>query len=109
MDPIQQAIYIAILGISIVFVALTLISLFVLILQKTEPVAQETTAETVADGTSEGAIKPEILAVISAAVAVAIDQPHRIHQVRYRRVKPGAGWSSAGRMAVMTSHNPRGN
>lgn len=94
-----QAVYIAVVGLAVVFLALAGLWAFVVLLRRFEP-------HPAASPVSE--IPSEVLAVIAAAVAVAVGRPHRIHHVRYRRRPAGEGWSTAGRLAVMTSHAPRG-
>ncbi len=50
-------------------------------------------------------LAPEVMAVISAAVAVAIGKRTRIRRIRYRSAQPGAAWSVQGRASIMASHN----
>lgn len=96
-----QALYIAVVGLCVVFLALSGLWAFVVLLRRFEPVP-------VAARQPSSEVPPEILAVIAAAVAASLKGPHRIHHVRYRRRPAGEGWSTAGRLAVMTSHAPRG-
>jgi sodium pump decarboxylase gamma subunit len=54
----------------------------------------------------EGAVPPEVLAAISAAVALATDRKVRIKRIRYRAPSEAA-WSRQGRVTIMASHVTR--
>jgi hypothetical protein len=62
------------------------------------PVASE-----VAPAVSDDAITPEIIAIISAAVASVTDSAHRIVSIR----RQSSTWERAGRQSVLTSHRIR--
>ncbi|MCK6626575.1 MAG: hypothetical protein L6R45_15530 [Anaerolineae bacterium] len=50
---------------------------------------------------------PEVMAVISAAVAVTLGQKARIRRVRYWRARPTSAWAVQGRISIMNSHGTR--
>lgn len=54
-----------------------------------------------------GALSPEIMAVISAAVTVALGQKAQIRHVRYWRARPTSAWAIQGRISIMNSHGVR--
>lgn len=49
----------------------------------------------------------EVMAVISAAVAVALGQKARIRRIRYWRARPTSAWAIQGRVSIMNSHGTR--
>jgi len=54
------------------------------------------------------AIKPEVLAVITAAATAFLGKTPRIHSARLLPVHDSvSAWTQQGRMIVQTSHNPR--
>jgi len=95
----------AVMGILVVFLALTLVVVFISVLPHllasfSKPKAEEA-AKVPARGEDE--LSEEILVVIAAAVAQAIGKPHRI--VRIRGLTPAElGWSLEGRMQHHHSH-----
>ena len=54
-----------------------------------------------------GALSPEVMAVISAAVTVALGQKAQIRHVRYWRARPTSAWAIQGRISIMNSHGVR--
>lgn len=56
---------------------------------------------------ANGTIPPEILAAITAAVAVAVQQPFRIRRVRFSPTDNQSAWASQGRQAIHASHRLR--
>lgn len=53
---------------------------------------------------STDAIHPEIIAAISASVALAVGKKVRIQRIRYRTAPVGSSWSRQGRVTIMGSH-----
>lgn len=101
----EKGIALAMMGIFVVFVALVLIVVFITILPRLLAPYTDTgqEAKATAPVVGEGEIPDEILVVIAAAVAEAIDRPHRV--VRIRGMTPGEiGWSLEGRMQHHHSH-----
>lgn len=112
---------IAILGMTVVFSALVLISLIIANFDNLEKVikikpyehghghgapapkkaekkpAQEEPTETVEEG-----ISPQVIAALSAAIAVATEKKVRITRVRYRREPAQPTWAAQGRTAIMS-------
>jgi len=115
-DPMAFGIQISIIGLVVVFSALSLISILIgtvlgrvdqwweqLLQWRTRPAVEaETPAEIPA-----GELSPELLAAISAAIAVTIDKKVRIKAIRYRRTPAAASWSVQGRATIMASHLPK--
>lgn len=108
LEPLQGdfGIPLALMGILVVFMALSLVMLLITVLPKVLgrvlvsplPPAAETTS------TSDGGLSEETVAVIAAAVAATMRQPHRI--VKIRGLSPGEmGWSLEGRMQHHRSHH----
>ncbi|MCA9248897.1 MAG: OadG family protein [Planctomycetales bacterium] len=102
----DHGIPLAIMGILVVFLALSLLATFIGLLPRllprpaTAPIAAEPT-EAAGDEISE-----ETLAVIAAAVAATLDRPHRI--VRISGLTPqDLGWSLEGRLQHHQSHKIR--
>lgn len=99
----------AIMGILVVYAALVLVTLFISLLprliaglERLHPEPKDE-AKTAKAPESDDALPKEILVVIAAAVAEAIDRPHRI--VRIRGLTPEElGWSLEGRIQHHTSH-----
>ncbi|MCO6457645.1 MAG: OadG family protein [Pirellulaceae bacterium] len=107
----------AVMGIAVVFVALTLVSLFIALLprliellDRLHPVAEErgelaagssSAAEVAA--AAEGDVPEEIVVVITAAVAEMMGRPHRVVHIRGLTAEE-LGWSLEGRMQLHTSH-----
>ncbi len=52
---------------------------------------------------SSAEITPEIMAIISAAVTVALGTKARIKRIRYHRTQPGVAWSIQSRIMGITS------
>ena len=101
----EDGIALAMMGIFVVFMALVLIVVFITLLPRLLAPFTDTgqEAEATVPVVSEGEIPEEILVVIAAAVAEAIDRPHRV--VRIRGMTPGEmGWSLEGRMHHHHSH-----
>lgn len=108
---------IALIGISVVFVALALVAFLVSNLDlidraftrkpaaKTTPAAahQPPRPQVESDSSLNGAVSQEVIAVISAAVAVALGDKARITYIQRRQ--PGAMWRIQGRSTIMASHN----
>ncbi|QEG00776.1 Oxaloacetate decarboxylase, gamma chain [Stieleria maiorica] len=98
----EHGIPMAIMGIVVVFSALVLIVVFITVLPRlVAPFIESQPAATPAARDDE--LPEEVLVVIAAAVAAALDHPHRIVKIRGL----GAGeyaWSLEGRMKHHLSH-----
>jgi cytoskeletal protein RodZ len=126
------ALQVTITGLLVVFTALVGVALIVMLFQRLENVGDSASSapsaapdvakqapaaaqkETSMPGPEEhGTLSPEVIAVISAAVATATGKKVRIHRVRYRaslnRQDGGSGieWTTSGRVALMASRTPR--
>ncbi|WP_182866558.1 OadG family protein [Stieleria mannarensis] len=101
----EHGIPMAIMGIVVVFSALVLIVVFITVLPRlvapfNKPAATESASAPTAH---DDELPEEVLVVIAAAVAEAMDRPHRIVKIRGL----GAGeyaWSLEGRMKHHMSH-----
>lgn len=105
---------ITILGMGVVFAALTLIIYVLKLTERLTPWLEKFggsghghghQAETAAPAETPGALTPEVMAAISAAVVVAVGKRGRIRRIRYRSTQPGAAWAVQGRASIMASHN----
>lgn len=61
--------------------------------------------ESAAPAETPGALSPEVMAAISAAIVVAVGKRARITRIRYRSATPGSAWSVQGRASIMGSHS----
>lgn len=64
--------------------------------------ASSTTTESTPVSPNE--LSPEIIAVITAAIAETYDKKVRIKTIRYRRDAQSTSWVVQGRAAIMASH-----
>jgi sodium pump decarboxylase gamma subunit len=102
-----------IIGMGVVFTALTLIIYILKLTDRLTPWLEKfggsghghgSQTEAAASSETPGALTPEVMAVISAAVIVAIGKRARIRRIRYRSTQPGTAWSVQGRATIMASH-----
>lgn len=105
----DSGIPLAIMGITVVFAALVLVSLFISWLPRLMRrldgmyAEEEVKRATAAPQPDADAIPEETLVVIAAAVAAVVTSPHRV--VRIRGLTPeDLGWSLEGRIQHHTSH-----
>lgn len=103
-----------ILGMGVVFAALTLIIYVLKLTERLTPWLEKFGGsehghghqeEVAASTETPGALAPEVLAAISAAVVVAVGKRARITRIRYRSAQPGTAWSVQGRASIMGSHS----
>jgi len=95
----------AVMGVLVVFVALSLIVLFITLLPRllSGTVAKASKPSVAQQVLADQEISPEILVVIAAAVAETMSTPHRI--VKIRGLTPAdLGWSHEGRTQHHQSH-----
>ena len=111
LEPLWQdhGIPLALMGIIVVFSALTLVVVLISVLPKIIErfVGQQASLPTEAAesllGSQDDHISEETLAVIAAAVASTLQRPHRV--IRVRGLTPeDLGWSLEGRMQHHRSH-----
>lgn len=116
---ISEGLQLMVVGMGIVFGALILIMIMMLVMNKVvgksasepvkppaarpSPASRAAASRTLA--TTNGGIPTEVLAVITAAVAVAVGKPFRIHSVRTTARQ--APWAVQGRAAIHRSHRVR--
>lgn len=56
---------------------------------------------------AHGEMAPELVAALTAAVAVATGKRVRIQRVRYRAARPAGTWSHEGRTTIMTTRRSK--
>ncbi|HJV66511.1 MAG TPA: hypothetical protein VJ550_12300 [Geomonas sp.] len=56
----------------------------------------------------DGVITPELLLVMSAAIAAYLGRTVRIRQARFLGVQQGNSWGQSGRVILQTSHYLKG-
>ncbi|MDM8528069.1 OadG family protein [Anaerolineales bacterium HSG24] len=106
---------ITLIGMSVVFFALAVITVILSNFDRLDqmitiaphvhaPPKREGDSIIISDEDDE-VISPEIVAVISAAISVAIDKKVRIKRIRYRH-KITDNWQAQGRTDIMGSHQP---
>jgi Na+-transporting methylmalonyl-CoA/oxaloacetate decarboxylase gamma subunit len=115
-EIIISGLQIALIGISVVFVALALVAFLVKNLDLIDRAFSKKPAVEAAPVASpspsspppklvppvDGAMPQEVIAVISAAVAVALGEKARVTHIQ--RHQPGATWRVQGRSTIMSSH-----
>lgn len=114
-EALGIALQLTIVGMSVVFLALTLLVLLLTLFKRLdaqlsrpkEVIDQIDVAKTPSIPVSTEELAPELLAAISAAVAVATTKKIRITRIRYRGERPEPAWSRQGRTAIMGSHQVR--
>lgn len=117
-DPLVLGLQITVTGVSVVFIALTLVALALGALRGIDaPLARMRQGRAAApprEGVRHAAevppdqLTPELVAVLVAAATEALDQPVRVTRVRYHGQPPASAWSRQGRIAVMASRQRRG-
>ena len=114
---VTEGITLMVVGMGVVFSSLVLLLIVIKTLntglaEKPKAVVASTTpapapASEPAAKTTDG-IEPEVLAVISAAVAAVVGGSHRIRRVDVLTGQhTGSNWARHGRRAIMTSHRPK--
>lgn len=71
------------------------------------PVARQVETTPVISTPPAGTISPDIVAAITAAIAVTIDKKFMITRIRYRQQPPEGAWNKHGIASIMTSHSPK--
>ncbi len=112
---VADGLALTVVGIAVVFLALTLLMLMIVgfnrILARGGAKAGAVSAAGAAvaadlPAVGDVAVSPQVVAVISAAVAAALGPGARVHRVRF--VGPGerGQWAASGRAGIMGSHRP---
>lgn len=102
----ESGLALAVMGMLVVFLALVLVVMFISLLPRIAERLHAGTTPTPTPGLAIDGdeLSQETIAVIAAAVAATITQPHRI--VRIRGLTPAdLGWSLEGRMQHHHSHS----
>jgi sodium pump decarboxylase gamma subunit len=110
----DHGIPLAVMGMSVVFLALLLVGIFIGTLPRLIAILHHFHPDKTAEPERKKTKKPakdsdelpeETVVVIAAAVAAVVGEPHRV--VRIRGLTPeDRGWSLEGRMRHHTSHTP---
>lgn len=113
MEDLIYGLKISAIGITVVFVALILIAWVVSLFQaldrenKPKPPSKkkEETKPTIVEEkeVSPNELPPDVIAVISAAVAVSVGKA-KIKRIRYRSTPSDPSWVEHGRVTIMASH-----
>lgn len=113
-EQIGWGLKIAAIGMGVVFSALVLVALAISIFridfkrnkknEKQENKAENVAVAQVPVPVAEDTISPEVIAAISAAVAVVLDGSYRITKVQHHKSNSSA-WKNQGIMNIMNSHN----
>jgi sodium pump decarboxylase gamma subunit len=111
MDVFIFGIEITVVGLTVVFIALALLAWILSYFDRIDnwvtnhrSKSQDAMVESAAEKPVDEGISPEIIAAISAAVAVAIGSKVKIKHVRYRRQTANPTWQTQGRATIMASH-----
>ncbi|NJP06531.1 MAG: hypothetical protein HC837_13345 [Chloroflexaceae bacterium] len=117
VNPYLFGLQLTFMGIGVVFVGLTLIALLLMLMQYIYDRVNTPTVTDVPDSAAIGSqsapsvlaegISPEVMGVISAAVAVAVGKQVRVQRIRYQQQPRESTWSRQGRISVMVSHQIR--
>ncbi|MEQ8785947.1 MAG: OadG family protein [Pirellulaceae bacterium] len=112
----DQGLALAVMGMTVVFLALVTVAVFITLLPRVMAVldrlhpdkgaqAEQKKKSSKEKSVDADELSEETVVVIAAAVAAVLDQPHRI--VRIRGLTPeDMGWALEGRMRHHTSHAP---
>lgn len=106
-----EGVVLLVVGMGVVFVALALMLGLVAVLarvaKRPEPVAAASPSPAPAPTVvSEGAITPELVAVLTAAAVAATGGPVRVRRVTVLGSTQSGAWLAGGRASLMGSHRP---
>ncbi len=94
------------IGMGVVFLALSVVSIIISLFDRfgreKQPVAEQSQAGAVVEEPQTDVILPEVIAAISAAVAVAVGKKARVTHIR--QSVPSVAWQRQGRATIMASH-----
>ncbi|ACL23916.1 OadG family protein [Chloroflexus aggregans] len=112
-DPLIVGVQIALTGMSIVFVVLTIIAFALSALRASQhlfrrrpKVSQPVVSSPPSTPTPADRLDPQLVAVLAAAAFATLGQPVRIVRVRYYRQMSGM-WARLGRVSVMAARQLR--
>lgn len=114
-EALGIALQLTIVGMAVVFLALTLLVLLLTLFKRLdarlsrpkEVINQMDLDKVPTMPVSTEELAPELVAAISAAAAIATTRKIRITRIRYRGERPEPAWSRQGRTAIMGSHQVR--
>ncbi|NJN15858.1 MAG: OadG family protein [Oscillochloris sp.] len=111
-DPLIIGLGIAGTGITVVFLALMLVSLSLRLMRFLEPreAPKKQTAPVITQpqAAQNGQLSPELVAIIATAATETLGKPVRVTRITAYGRSPGSGWSRQGRLTIMASHQRRG-
>lgn len=94
------------IGMGVVFLALSVVSIIISLFDRfgreKQPVAEQSQTAPVVAEPETGEILPEVIAVISAAVAEAVGKKARVTHIR--QSVSSTAWQRQGRATIMASH-----
>lgn len=116
----QQGLVLMVVGMVVVFVALTLLLSMISLVNRlmrerpaesvgaSAPAPAESQSATMTSTGGTPMVDKELIAVISAAVTMVVRRPSRVRRIRFVGYVPGTthGWVAQGRSGIMTSHRP---
>ncbi|NUM33185.1 MAG: OadG family protein [Candidatus Brocadiae bacterium] len=107
-EELVFAFRITVIAMTVVYISLILVAGIIGLFKKLNKVSMQPapahTTEVKVEEKYPHDLPPELLAVISAAVAVAIDKKFQIKKLRYRNAPPENNWSKQGVASIMASH-----
>jgi Na+-transporting methylmalonyl-CoA/oxaloacetate decarboxylase gamma subunit len=105
----SEALLLALVGMSVVFLALVTIGFFIFLLGRlfAERAVPESQSRPVAEPVAADGLDPRTIAVISAAAFVAVGQPVRVQRITFINRNTISAWAERGRVSIHGSHNVR--
>lgn len=106
----EEALILLLIGMSGVFAVLTFFYLLILIVNKINyafnqrKASKKLNPESISN-TNSDEIDPEIIAVISAAVLVALKSQVKIKSIKFLKEPDDTSWARIGRLSLIESHN----
>jgi Na+-transporting methylmalonyl-CoA/oxaloacetate decarboxylase gamma subunit len=102
----SEALLLALVGMSVVFLALVTIGTFIFLLGRLFAERPAPVAETALSSSAEG-IDARTVAILSAAAVAAVGRPVRIQRITFINRNTISAWAERGRVSIHGSHNVR--
>ncbi|OQY27555.1 MAG: hypothetical protein B6244_10265 [Candidatus Cloacimonetes bacterium 4572_55] len=106
-NVILYSMKVSVIGFLVVFLALIIVALMIRVLASVdfqeEKKPKPHSENKLMPMSNREEISPEIIAIISAAVTVAIDKKYKVRRIRLHKRGRGQSWSMQGQMSVMGS------
>lgn len=113
-SALLKGVVLMVVGMGVVFVALTVILGLILLVRKileekpvpaTQPEQVSTPAQQPVQ--ADDGVTPELVAVLTAAAVVATGKPVRLRRIAITGARSGDAWVAGGRQSLMGSHRPK--